>query len=201
GPDSCSRPICSTCSTPTRCSAACAGSIPPRIRRSTRCCRREFCESGSPSSSRRDEARSLAPRQLQGPASLVLSGPFFIGTIDLIEMAARSTPRRPGDSARRAYFVRWTIAIALVAVPGAAAWRAFRPNRVQRPNLLLITIDTLRADHVGVYGSQSGATPALDALAARGVRFDQVQTAAPLTGPSHATILTGEYPPTHGVRS
>ena len=64
----------------------------------------------------------------------------------------------------------------------------------------MITIDTLRADHVGAYGATTAATPVLDALAARGVRFDQVQTAVPLTGPSHATILTGQYPPSHGVR-
>jgi arylsulfatase A-like enzyme/Tfp pilus assembly protein PilF len=77
-------------------------------------------------------------------------------------------------------------------------WMATRASR--HPNLLLITIDTLRADRVGAYGATSGATPALDALAARGVRFDQAQTAVPLTGPSHATILTGQYPPAHGVR-
>ena len=82
----------------------------------------------------------------------------------------------------------------------AAAWWALRPARARSPNLVLITIDTLRADHVGSYGATTGATPALDALASRGVRFDQVQTAVPLTGPSHATILTGQYPPTHGVR-
>jgi choline-sulfatase len=74
------------------------------------------------------------------------------------------------------------------------------PGKPGRLNLLLITIDTLRADHLGAYGSGAGATPVLDALASRGVRFDQVQTAAPLTAPAHATILTGQYPPSHGVR-
>ena len=53
---------------------------------------------------------------------------------------------------------------------------------------------------MSAYGSTAGGTPVLDALASRGVRFDQVQTAAPLTAPSHATILTGQYPPSHGVR-
>jgi arylsulfatase A-like enzyme/Flp pilus assembly protein TadD len=88
-------------------------------------------------------------------------------------------------------------AVALVAA-GTWWWTASRTPR--HPNLLLITIDTLRADHVGAYGATTGATPALDALAASGIRFDQVQTAVPLTGPSHATILTGQYPPVHGVR-
>jgi arylsulfatase A-like enzyme/Tfp pilus assembly protein PilF len=80
-------------------------------------------------------------------------------------------------------------------------WRLLGSSAPPRPNVLLVTIDTLRADHVGAYGAaDSGVTPAIDALAARGVRFDQAQTAVPLTGPSHATILTGLYPPSHGVR-
>jgi arylsulfatase A-like enzyme/Tfp pilus assembly protein PilF len=82
----------------------------------------------------------------------------------------------------------------------AAGWWALRPGAPSGPNLLLITIDTLRADRVGAYGAATGATPVIDALAGRGVRFDEAQTAVPLTGPSHATILTGQYPPTHGVR-
>ena len=81
-----------------------------------------------------------------------------------------------------------------------AGWRALGPAAPSGPNLLLITIDTLRADRVGAYGAATAATPVLDALAGRGVRFDEAQTAVPLTGPSHATILTGQYPPTHGVR-
>jgi arylsulfatase A-like enzyme/Tfp pilus assembly protein PilF len=97
--------------------------------------------------------------------------------------------------------MRITAAVALGAILIAAGAWWWWPSRVERhPNLLLITIDTLRADHVGAYGATTGATPALDALAAAGVRFDQVQTAVPLTAPSHATILTGQYPPAHGVR-
>src|SRR5262249_19557677 len=89
-------------------------------------------------------------------------------------------------------------AVAIAVLAAMSGCRAFRPPPA--PSLLLITIDTLRADHVGAYGAATGATPALDALAADGVRFDQAQTAVPLTAPSHATILTGVYPPAHGVR-
>jgi arylsulfatase A-like enzyme/predicted Zn-dependent protease len=89
-------------------------------------------------------------------------------------------------------------AVAALAVLVILWWRYSPASR--RPDILLITIDTLRADHVGVYGAAGGATPALDALAARGVRFERTDTAVPLTGPSHATILTGQYPPAHGVR-
>jgi arylsulfatase A-like enzyme len=67
-------------------------------------------------------------------------------------------------------------------------------------NFVLITIDTLRADHVGAYGYTRARTPALDGLAARGVLFERAFAAAPITLPSHATLLTGRYPPGHGAR-
>jgi arylsulfatase A-like enzyme/Flp pilus assembly protein TadD len=66
-------------------------------------------------------------------------------------------------------------------------------------NILLVTIDTLRADALSCYGGQA-MTPALDRLAAKGVRFDFAHAHAVLTLPSHATILTGQYPYQHGVR-
>jgi len=67
-------------------------------------------------------------------------------------------------------------------------------------NVLLITIDTLRADRLGCYGYAQASTPTLDALAARGVRFATAVTHVPLTGPSHASILTGLTPLGHGFR-
>src|SRR5258706_64065 len=67
-------------------------------------------------------------------------------------------------------------------------------------NLVLITIDTLRADHIGAYGYARAQTKALDGLAASGLRFTAARTAVPLTLPSHATIHTGLLPPMHGVR-
>ena len=87
----------------------------------------------------------------------------------------------------------------LIGAVGAAAWWGIGRRRA-RTNLLLVTIDTLRADHVGAYGDAQAVTPSLDGLAARGVRFEHAQSPVPLTGPSHATILTGLYPPVHGVR-
>ncbi len=67
-------------------------------------------------------------------------------------------------------------------------------------NLILITIDTLRADYLSYNGSKKVKTPNLDALAAQGVNFQRARSAVPLTLPSHASILTGLYPPAHGVR-
>lgn len=74
------------------------------------------------------------------------------------------------------------------------------PRRPGPPNVVLITLDTTRADHLGAWGWPHARTPNLDALARRGTRFARCDTAAPITLPSHATILTGLLPPRHGVR-
>ena len=67
-------------------------------------------------------------------------------------------------------------------------------------NVLLIVVDTLRADRVGAYGA-SVATPNIDALAARGVRFERAYSHIPITGPSHSSLLTSLLPSEHGVRN
>jgi len=67
------------------------------------------------------------------------------------------------------------------------------------PDVFLITIDTLRADHVHCYGYDKISTPALDSLAKDGVRFTQAFTPSPITNTSHTTILTGLLPSSHGV--
>lgn len=68
-------------------------------------------------------------------------------------------------------------------------------------NLLVVTLDTLRADRLGCYGYGAAQTPHIDALAARGALFLEAAATAPLTLPSHATIFTGLYPPRHAVRN
>lgn len=74
------------------------------------------------------------------------------------------------------------------------------PKRAQPYNLLFITIDTLRADHLGCYGYQAAQTPNLDQLAANGTLFAQVHSQSPLTLPSHASIFTGTNPTFHKIR-
>ena len=71
---------------------------------------------------------------------------------------------------------------------------------VKSPNVVLITIDTVRADRVGCYGYRLAHTPNLDALAREGVMFQTAVSAVPLTLPSHCSIMTGTYPTLHGVR-
>src|SRR4051812_14200826 len=94
-------------------------------------------------------------------------------------------------------------ATALVAM-AAAAWTLYGRHatpfdRRADQNILLVTIDTLRADALSSYGG-AARTPNLDALASRGIRFDFAHAHAVLTRPSHASILTGLYPFEHGVR-
>ena len=67
-------------------------------------------------------------------------------------------------------------------------------------HVLVITIDTLRADHLGSYGYHFARTPRLDQLAREGVRVEHAVSAAPITLPSHTSLFTGLYPPAHGVR-
>ncbi len=66
-------------------------------------------------------------------------------------------------------------------------------------NLILISIDTLRADFLGSYGYPDLVSPHLDGLAEQAIVFDRAYATAPFTGPSHASILTGQHPSTHGV--
>jgi choline-sulfatase len=83
----------------------------------------------------------------------------------------------------------------------AAMWAAAStPARKPAPNVLLITIDTLRADHLGCYGAKEIQTPTLDALARDGIVFSGAVSQVPLTWPSHAAILTGLYPFQNGVQ-
>ena len=104
---------------------------------------------------------------------------------------------------RKSVVAAATVALVLALI----AWRWSRAPEPVRPgvcagcNVLLITIDTLRVDRVGAFGGRQGLTPNLDRLAAEGLRFTRAYSSAPLTLPSHASILTGVSPPVHGVRA
>src|SRR5262245_1506325 len=76
-----------------------------------------------------------------------------------------------------------------------------RHDLLHRANVLLVTIDTLRADRLGAYGNANGLTPALDALAKTGVRYARAMSHAPMTLPAHTSILTGLSPRRSGVRN
>ncbi len=95
-------------------------------------------------------------------------------------------------------FAKWLgagCAVVLLALAGSGC----RQVPEVPPNLILVTIDTLRADRVGAYGNEDGLTPHLDALAAEGTVFERALAPITTTHPSHATMLTGFYSRSHGV--
>jgi len=112
----------------------------------------------------------------------------------------------------------WVVVLALSLIGVGAFWLWKQRPQTPRPpaqsgsanlaesidpdnlNVVLITIDTLRVDRLGSYGNSSIETPALDRLAAEGVRFTNAASTVPFTLPAHSSIMTGTYPPYHGVR-
>jgi len=99
-----------------------------------------------------------------------------------MELLFRSTPF---GSKQRGYAC-W--ATPYVIVPGAS-----------RPNIILISLDALRADHLSCYGYHRDTSPTIDSLAARGIQFNNAVSQAPWTLPAHASIFTSQYMKTHGV--
>lgn len=124
---------------------------------------------------------------------------------------ASSAPARPSRRRLRpgslpAFLILLAVAAAALIVvlrprdPAARIGRLWAARGVAKPNVVLVTMDTTRADHLACYGYPGVATPNLDAIAGRGVLFEQAATATPLTLPSHTTIMTGLLPTYHGVR-
>ncbi|MFH1999225.1 MAG: sulfatase, partial [Planctomycetota bacterium] len=94
-----------------------------------------------------------------------------------------------------------TIIAMILLVFGALLVSACNPGpKPEKPNILLITLDTTRADRIGCYGYEKAHTPNMDALCQEGVRFDLAVAQAAVTPVSHASILTGLYPYQHGLR-
>ena len=96
--------------------------------------------------------------------------------------------------------------IAALALIGAAALlfsqrpAPTEPQEKKFPHVVLITVDTLRADHLSSYGYHLRTSPNMDRLAEEGVRFERAYCAIPMTGPSHFSMFTGRYPQEHGAR-
>jgi arylsulfatase A-like enzyme/tetratricopeptide (TPR) repeat protein len=116
--------------------------------------------------------------------------------------APRKTLPGPESSSMRTAPVVAVAVLAIAAIAGWWWWRAPAPfalNVSPDRNVLLVTIDTLRADSLGSYGGRA-LTPNLDRLAAQGARFTFAHSHAVVTLPSHASILSGRYPYEHGIR-
>ncbi|MFY9562225.1 MAG: sulfatase-like hydrolase/transferase [Terriglobales bacterium] len=102
---------------------------------------------------------------------------------------------------RRIALIFWTLMLIAPVLGPTAAPRKGPAAALTKslPDVFLVTIDTLRADHVACYGYKQIETPALDALAADGIRFTHTFTHSPITNTSHTSILTGLLPSVHGV--
>lgn len=103
-------------------------------------------------------------------------------------------PVRKVASRRVAALITALLALALTASLGACS-----DATDSRRNLVLVSLDTLRPDHLGVYGYERDTSPHLDSLAESGVVFEQAYAHAPYTAPTHHSILTSLYPSVHGV--
>jgi choline-sulfatase len=120
----------------------------------------------------------------------------------------KSAVREEAQRKKRLFGKKFVLVITGVLVLGLAGFLAVRLLRLGgkikkdgRLNVLLVTLDTTRADRLGCYGSTRAKTPNLDALAAAGVRFENVYSQVPLTTPSHCSIMTGTYPLYHQVHN
>ena len=111
----------------------------------------------------------------------------------------------------------WAVAAGVVVVAALSAAWFFRTRELRtsngvalgtlphglsrdRLNVVVVTLDTTRADRIGAYGARDVRTPTVDGLANDGVLFEQAVSVAPLTLPAHSSIFTGKFPPEHGVR-
>ena len=127
---------------------------------------------------------------------------------------ARQPDRTAAESRAGRRPRRWRAGLALLAAGAAAiglasvlrraqptAWQgAPLAAELESANLILVTIDTLRADHLPAYGYTGVETPEIDRLARESILFENVSAAVPLTLPAHSTIFTSTYPTAHGVR-
>src|SRR4030042_4825126 len=96
---------------------------------------------------------------------------------------------------------RITLFMALLSLCLILLTSAYAASQGNKNNIIIITIDTLRTDFIGVTGERKIHTPTIDAIANEGVLFTHVFSPAPLTLPSHTSIFTGTYPPSHKVRN
>jgi arylsulfatase A-like enzyme/Tfp pilus assembly protein PilF len=108
----------------------------------------------------------------------------FVGLVLVVAIASAGCDRNPAGNGGGA----------------AAPPQAFSSMGAPAANVLFVSVDTTRADHIGCYGNAKAKTPNIDRLAEEGVRFAQCVSAIPLTLPSHSTMMTGSYPFVHGAR-
>ncbi|MFO8056991.1 MAG: sulfatase-like hydrolase/transferase [bacterium] len=127
--------------------------------------------------------------------------PLFAGFAAFIIIsftAAALLPRLIPRSRKIYATVSVLVVIAALSVSFIKAYRSLHPSKPPRDRVIIITLDTTRADHLSCYGYHRKTSPFIDSLAESGVRFDMAIAPIGLTDPSHASMFTGVYPRTHG---
>jgi arylsulfatase A-like enzyme/cytochrome c-type biogenesis protein CcmH/NrfG len=147
---------------------------------------------------RKNKKKAGSPSPVSNPAAAQSLPPS-------VASRSRRALRRAGWGALAAALLVVGAVFILPALPPRTDEQARSRLAERRPspsqvNLVVVTLDTLRADRLGCYGFRSIETPNIDAVAADGVLFEQATATAPMTLPSHASIFTGLIPPNHGVR-
>ncbi|MDP8222059.1 MAG: sulfatase [Candidatus Lernaella stagnicola] len=132
---------------------------------------------------------------------------FFAGAYGLTLMGARLGERRLWQRLDRQFTpMKWAtpgsiwlpvIGLLIAGAMGVLSPSALTAGEASRPNIILVSIDTVRADHVSAYGYERSTTPNIDALAKRGVLFEKAISQSSWTLPAHASMLTGKYPVEH----
>jgi tetratricopeptide (TPR) repeat protein len=92
------------------------------------------------------------------------------------------------------------LVVVFLALAGTVSCRRSTGRPTDEPSVVLVSIDTLRADRLALYGYRPGATPTFDRLGREGIVFDEAYSHCPLTLPAHSSLFTGLLPPQHGVR-
>ena len=128
--------------------------------------------------------------------------PFASGHLDISDMKRARNSRAPAPpAAGRRLTARMTaVSIAAAAAVGIAVWLWVPRGAAPAGPIVLISIDTLRADRLPAYGYTKVATPAIDALAREGIVFERAYSHSPQTLPAHTSMFSGELPFDHGVR-
>ena len=131
-----------------------------------------------------------------------MSNPILLGMVEksiVINNPSRRDETAPGEnmgkSTRKA-----VLGLALAVLAVLAGYNLYLLKTPPRPNILMIGVDALRADHLGCYGYARDTSPAIDRLARQGALFENCLVPTPRTTPTIASIMTGRYPRHHGVR-
>ena len=148
---------------------------------------------------RNPSSRASQPAALTGPSHPAPRRAVSrLGLVPVALLAACSggAPEAPEADAPSA-----DVPVEQAATPEAPPKVVPKRSKTDTPSVILITMDTTRADRIGAYGYDKALTPTVDGFAEKGIRFERAYSVVPLTTPSHASMMTGLYPTRHGIHN